>query len=104
MGEALIRPIRSVLWELRTCWATGRRVSLSLDERCSMDRLEGHITRVASTDAFVCLGSVHVPADTILAVHSPSRLGDSTFEEGEAWRGRARRHVPQVEELPGVDA
>lgn len=92
----LIRPASSLLWELRAAWATGKRVALSLDERCTPERLEGHVTRVAGSGAFVRVSGLHVPTDAILAVHHPSRLGDSTIERGEAWHGRPRRIVPLV--------
>ena len=104
MGTALIRPIRSVFWELRTAWATGRRVSLSLDPRCDRHRIEGHVKRVSATDAFVYVGNEHIPGELILAVHNPSRLGDSTVGDRERWHGRALRWQPQVEELPGIEA
>lgn len=100
MGQhtSLIRPIRSVAWELRGAWARGLRVALSLDDRCDMPRLEGHVRRVAATDAFVEISGVHVPLDAVLAVHRPSRLGDSSFEDGR-WHGR-HYIPPQREELP----
>lgn len=94
---ALIRPLGAIAWELRGAWATGRRVSLSLEQRAG-GRLEGHVHRVAATGAFVVVSGVHVPLDDVLAVHHPSRLGDSTAA-AERWRGRARRVVPQREEL-----
>lgn len=102
-GVALIRPVRSVFWELRTAWACGRRVSLSLDPRCDRPRIEGHVKRVSATDAFVRVGGVMVPGDLILGVHNPSRLGDSTVENDD-WHGPSLRWQPQVEELPGIEA
>ncbi len=58
----LVRPISAIAWDLRTAWATGRRV----------------------------------------AVHQPSRLGDSDFKGGH-WRGIARRvDLPGQLELPGM--
>ncbi len=95
-GTELVRPVGSMLWELRAAWGTGRRVALSLDERCTPRRLEGWIKSVAATGAYVRLGGVHVPADAILAVHLPSLLGDSTATDG-AWHGPALR----PEQIPG---
>lgn len=88
-GMALIRPIRAVAWELRTAWATGRRVSVTLDS-CDHDRMEGHVSRVAATDAYVVISALHVPLDRVLAVHLPSRLGDSTIAADKPWFGRKR--------------
>jgi hypothetical protein len=89
---ALVRPVPATFWELRGCWATGRRVALTLVD-ADLSRAEGHVTSVAATDAYVKIGDLLVPADRILAVHLPSRLGDSTFEDrpGSAWAGRPRR-------------
>ncbi len=89
-GTALTRPVAAIAWELRSAWATGRRVSLSLEQRAG-DRLEGHVQRVAATGAFVVLAGVHVPLEAVLAVHHPSRLGDSTAGDRERWRGRGYR-------------
>lgn len=89
----------SFLFELRAAWARGRRVSLSLDERSQHPRLEGHIAAVSATGAFVRLGSTHIPTDLILAVHLPSRLGDSKVRGDADFHGPARRSVPQEEEL-----
>lgn len=93
-GVALIRPLRAIAWELRTAWATGKRVSLSL-ERADLERLEGHVQRVAATDATVTVSGHHVPLDRVLAVHLPSRLGDSTA--GTVFHGRPRA----PEQIPG---
>lgn len=98
-GTALARLPTSYLWELRTAWATGRRVSLSLDERSAMDRAEGHISTVAATGAFIRIGNTHIPLDVILAVHLPSRLGDSTVRGDQPFHAPGRRIVPQDEEL-----
>jgi hypothetical protein len=94
---ALIRPVSSMAYELRSCWASGHRVVLTL-ERCDRTRLEGHVQRVAATDAYVQVSGLHVPLDRVLAVYRPSRLGDSTFRGG-AWSGRVRRVEPQSEQL-----
>ena len=96
-GTALIRPISSMAWELRSCWASGRRVALTL-ERCDRTRLEGHVQKIAATDAYVQVCGLRVPLDRVLAVHIPSRLGDSTVRGG-AWSGLARRVEPQSEQL-----
>lgn len=99
MTLALVRPIPATFWELRGCWATGRRVALTID--ADSRRAEGHVTSVAATDAYVKIGDLLVPADRILAVHVPSRLGDSTFDDrpGSSWRGRPRRDLP----MPGQE-
>jgi hypothetical protein len=72
---ALVRPLSAVTWELRTSWASGRRVALTL-EGCDMPRLEGIVTAVASSGAFARVRGLHVPTDNILAIHWPSILGD----------------------------
>lgn len=101
---ALTRPLRATAWELRSAWAVGRRVAVSI-ERADMDRVEGHVFSVAATDATVTIAGVVIPLDRILAVHLPSRLGDSTVGEDERWRGRRRRvELPGQDELPGVAA
>lgn len=88
-STALVRPVAAVAWELRGAWATGRRVAVSL-ERADVGRLEGHVSRVSATGATMVLAGLHVPLDRVLAVHWPSRLGDSTVAVDERWRGRAR--------------
>ncbi len=101
-GAALIRPLRAVAWDLRTAWASGRRVSVTL-ERADVDRVEGHVFTVSPTNASVTIAGLLIPLDRVLAVHSPSRLGDSTVGEDERWRGRARRiELRGQDELPGV--
>lgn len=92
MSLALVRPVSAIAWDLRAAWATGRRVSVSL-ERADMERVEGHVFAVSPTDATVTIAGWLVPLDRVLAVHRPSRLGDSTVAAGEPWRGRARRAV-----------
>ena len=87
-----------MMWELRGAWASGRRVALSLDDRCDRSRVEGHVRSVSPTDGWARIGGLTLPADAILAVHLPSRLGDSTARGG-AWLGPARRIVPQTEAL-----
>lgn len=85
-GTALVRPITATLWELRSAWASGKRVALSLDERCTPRRVEGHVSAVAATGAYVRVAGLHVPDEAILAVHLPSILGDSTARDGQ-WHG-----------------
>jgi hypothetical protein len=100
---ALARPLRAIAWELRAAWASGRRVSVSL-ERADLDRLEGHVDRVAATDATVTVAGRIVPLDRVLAVHLPSRLGDSTFDGGR-WSRQARKLTTDgQDELPGFRA
>jgi hypothetical protein len=88
------------LVELRAAWATGRRVALSL-ERCDFDRMEGVVTRVAASGAWVRVRGRLVPLDRVLALHWPSRLGDSTHGRRESgWAGVGRgRWEPQDDAL-----
>lgn len=94
-GMALIRPVGGTLWDLRAAWATGRRIAVTL-ERADVDRVEGHISTVSATGAAVTVAGLRVPTDRILAVHYPSRLGDSTARDGD-WAGMPQR----VEQIPG---
>lgn len=99
-GAALVRPLSAIFWDLRGAWATGRRVALTLD--ADVPRAEGHVTKVSASDAHVFVGDLLVPADRILAVHWPSRLGDSTFTNGRgSWQGPRLRPstLPGQEEL-----
>ena len=84
-------------WELRAAWGAGWRVALTLDERCCIRRAEGTVTHVSATGAWVEVAGWRIPMDAVLAVHRPSRLGDSTHLRG-AW-GRSRWQPPQREEL-----
>jgi hypothetical protein len=95
-GVALVLPTTAKAWDLRAAWAAGWRVSVTL-ERGEFQRVEGIVTRVAATDAFARIGGRLVPLDHVLAVHKPSRLGDSTA--GARWGGKARLVVPQRERL-----
>jgi hypothetical protein len=99
MGAELVRPVTATFWELRGAWATGRRVSLTLD--ADVLRAEGHVTSVAATDAYVKIGDLLIPAGTILAVHRPSRLGDSDVRPDEPWAGRPRapKQIPGQHEM-----
>lgn len=87
-----------MMWELRGAWASGRRVALSLDDACELQRVEGFVQAVSPTDAWVRVRGWRVPAWAVLAVHLPSRLGDSTARGGP-WHGMARRVEPQAEAL-----
>lgn len=99
-GVALVRPVSSIAWDLRSAWAAGWRVAVSID-RADVDRLEGSVSSVAATDATVTIAGTMVPLDRVLAVHRPSRLGDSTFRDGHGtWSTGPRVLRPQVEELP----
>lgn len=60
-------------------------------ERADLGRVEGRVSAVSPTDASATIAGWLVPLDRILAVHAPSRLGDSTVGGGERWHGRARR-------------
>ena len=61
MSTALVRPLRAIAWELRTAWATGHRVSLTLD--ADVDRVEGHVGSVAATGAYTIVAGLLVPLD-----------------------------------------
>ena len=95
-GTALVRPLGAVMWELRRAWATGRRVSLTLNGYGGRTRVEGVVRRVAATDAYAVVQGMHVPGEAILAVHWPSVVG------GDATRIKPRgvgHAPPQAEEL-----
>jgi len=82
---ALVLRASAKAWELRGAWATGHRVSVSLDV-AELPRVEGHVARVSATDAYVVITGRHIPLDRVLAVHRPSLLGDSTCRDPEkAW-------------------
>lgn len=78
---SLVRPEESISWELRGAWIQQKRVALSLDERCRWPRIEGQVQRVAATGTSVTIDGWHIPMDAVLAVHFPSRLGDSTIDQ-----------------------
>lgn len=69
----LVRPSSAVAWELRSAWATGRRVALSIDG--DETRAEGFVTTVAATGAYCKVGGLHVPLERVLAVHRPVPFG-----------------------------
>lgn len=81
-----------LVWDLRTAWASGRRVALTL-ERADLDRIEGVVTRVSPTGAYATVGSVHVPLDRALAIHWSSRLGDGP-RTGNRGHGHAKHVHP----------
>jgi hypothetical protein len=58
-------------WELRGAWIAGRRVVLTLTERCMVQRIEGRVERVSVTGACVYINGWHVPTDEILAISKP---------------------------------
>lgn len=95
-GVALIRPPSAVAWELRAAWARGRRVALTLD-LVDQPRLEGIVRAVAATGAYAIVASLHVPLERVLAVHHPSRLGDSTVRAGERWSGPSPAAARSIE-------
>jgi hypothetical protein len=93
----LVRPLSSIAWELRTAWALGRRISVSIEDADDA-RLEGVVRTVAATDAYAIVGGRHVPLERILAVHRPSRLGDSTARGDAPFDGErplAAQHDPR---------
>lgn len=104
-GEELIRLPSSIVWELRAYWAKGLRVSVQIDG--DEKRIEGHVRSVSATGAYAVVADLHVPAERVLAVYRPSRLGDSSYDEdsSEPWSGwippGARRDPNQLE-IPGL--
>jgi hypothetical protein len=101
-GKELVRLADSILWELRRFWASGKRVSLTLADEAGQ-RIEGHVTHVTATGAFVRVNGLHIRTEDILAVHSPCVWeGDSSWRSGQ-WHGNSRRWLPQREELPGIE-
>jgi|SRR5215212_6689529 len=85
----LYRAAQRMAAELRTAWASGRRVALSIE---GGERVEGHVERIAATAAWVRVAGLHVPLDRVLALHRPSRLGDSTVRRRQRFdhAGRAQ--------------
>lgn len=99
---ALVRRTDSMLWELRRFWASGKRVALSLTEEAGR-RIEGQVTRVSPTGAFVRVNGRLILAESILAIHRPVILGEDTTHRGVAeWHFEPLRWTPQLEELPGI--
>jgi hypothetical protein len=86
---ALVRPLSSIAWELRSAWALGRRISVTIE--ADEPRLEGVVRSVAATGAYVVVAGTHVPLERVLAVHRPSRLGDSTASVDDRFDGRTPR-------------
>lgn len=102
MSVALIRPLAAIRWELRKAWASGTRVALTID---GAERVEGHVDHVAASGLYVLVSGTHVPCDMILAVHTPSLLGDSTWDWTlAAWWAKPKRWEPQRERLWYDDA
>jgi hypothetical protein len=58
-------------------------------ERADVARVEGLVRSVSATDATVTIAGLRVPLDRVLAVHLPSRLGDSTVK-GRVFHGDPR--------------
>jgi hypothetical protein len=99
----LVRPLSATAWELRTAWATRRRVAVSL-ERADLERVEGYVFAVAATGVSATIAGIVIPLDRILAVHHPSLLGDATGRGG-SYDGPARREpMAGQAEIPGVHA
>jgi hypothetical protein len=87
-----------ISWDLRGAWATGRRVALRLDETCEIERVEGTVSHVAASSAFVRIrdleGEIIVPMGAILSLHWPHWL-----EGGSSPRDAL---IPQLQEaFPG---
>lgn len=98
-GMELIRPTSAKAWDLRASWAAGWRVSVTLEAPpCDRPRIEGIVSAVSATGARARIRGLWFPLDYVLAVHKPSRLGDSTART--TWGGHPRRIVLQAEELP----
>lgn len=70
---------------LRHAWALGHRVAVTL-EGCETRRLEGVVRTVAPTGITAQVAGQRFPIANVLAVHRPSRLGDSTVRGGR-WSG-----------------
>jgi hypothetical protein len=103
MNSALIRPLSSIAWELRSAWALGRRISVTI-EAGDDGRLEGTVRAVAATGAFALIAGQHVPLERVLAVHRPSRLGDSTAPVAARFDGRVPRHARHDPHQLRIDA
>lgn len=102
MALTLIRAPESIRWELRRAWASGKRVALTVE---GAERVEGHVDHVAASGLFAIIEGIHVPTDSILAVHTPSLLGDSTWQwRLAAWWAKPKRWEPQRERLWYDDA
>lgn len=68
---SLQRSEREVAWELRARWAERSPVVLTLSERCMIRRVEGRLSQVEATGAFVVLDGWHIPVADILGVARP---------------------------------
>jgi hypothetical protein len=89
---ALVRPLGAIAWELRSAWALGRRISVTI-AHADEDRLEGTVRAVSASDAYAVVAGRHVPLERVLAVHRPSRLGDSTAGVKDRFDGRVPRRA-----------
>lgn len=67
----LERREQQTAWELRGAWASGRRVVLTLSDRCQVRRVEGVVSYVSTTGAFVVAQGWHIPTAEILGVAAP---------------------------------
>lgn len=65
------RPEHAKAWELRGHWIAHRRVVVTLTPRCLVERIEGLVSHVAVTGAFVVIDGWHVPLEDVLAIHRP---------------------------------
>lgn len=85
------RPESAIAWELRTEWALGREVALSLTRR---PPVRGYVEHVAPSGAFILLwdglGQLHVPVGLVAAIYRPH------FHEA----GWGPRVEPRAESLP----
>jgi hypothetical protein len=62
---------QAIAWELRGAWISRRRVVVTLSDRCTVRRLEGRVTYVAVSGAYVKIAGWHVPTVDVLGVVSP---------------------------------
>lgn len=74
--STLVRDEQTTAWDLRGFWISGRTAVLTLSERCSIRRLEGTVSYVAVTGAYVLIAADggapwHIPCQDILGVAKP---------------------------------
>lgn len=69
--RTLERPEHAKAWELRGHWAAHRVVVVTLTPRCVVERIEGLVSQVAVTGAFVVIDGWHVPIEDVLSIHRP---------------------------------
>jgi hypothetical protein len=106
---AMTRPQATIAWELRGHWAAHRRVALTLSDRCIQKRIEGHVDRIATTDAFVVVDGWHVPLQDVLAVYKTAKATrvpqDAGHKLSRPQPGRLPAPVPAGKPTPtGVAA